>query len=234
MLQVKDLRVGYDGNEALKGVSLEIGSGELVALIGANGAGKTTLLRTISGLHRPISGTIEFAGESVLSRSPEGLARDGLVHVPEGRNVFPRMSVKENLLVAAWRRRSGVAEDMDRIHDLFPVLAERQNQHAYTLSGGEQQMLAIGRAMMRQPRLLMLDEPSMGLAPKITREVFDLIRQIHSSGTPVLLVEQNAKSALGLADRAYVLATGEVVASGSPKDLMESDTIQRAYLGGDE
>jgi len=233
MLQIRDLVVSYDGNEALKGISLEVRKGELVALIGANGAGKTTLLRTISGLKKPASGGIELEGESVVSRPAETLARKGLVHVPEGRNVFPRMSVKENLLVAAWRRRSGITEDLDRIHELFPVLAERQNQHAYTLSGGEQQMLAIGRAMMRQPRLLMLDEPSMGLAPLVTREVFGLIEKIHASGTPVLLVEQNAKSALGLADRAYVMATGEIVDSGTPQDLMESDTIQRAYLGGE-
>jgi len=232
MLRVEDLRVGYDGVEALKGVSVEVGEGELVALIGANGAGKTTLLRTISGLHRASAGRIEFAGESVLSRPAEALARDGLVHVPEGRNVFPRMTVKENLLVAAWRRRGGVAEDLDRVHELFPVLLERQHQHAYTLSGGEQQMLALGRALMRQPRLLMLDEPSMGLAPLVTREVFALISRIHEGGTPVLLVEQNAKSALGLADRAYVLATGEVVASGDPGELMGSETIRHAYLGG--
>ncbi len=232
MLKVSDLRVNYDGVEALKGISIEIQSGELVTLIGANGAGKTTLLRTISGLQRPKAGTIEFEGESVFSRPAESLARDGLVHVPEGRNVFPRMTVKENLLVAAWRRRSGVADDIEQINALFPVLTERQNQQAYTLSGGEQQMLALGRAMMRQPRLLMLDEPSMGLAPKVTQEVFALISQIHDSGTPVLLVEQNAKLALNLADRAYVLANGKVVASGDPAELMGSETIKQAYLGG--
>lgn len=232
MLRVDDLRVEYDGVEALKGISLEVRKGEVVALIGANGAGKTTLLRTISGLHRPRSGQIEFEGESVVSSPAEVLARNGLVHVPEGRNVFPRMTVKENLLVAAWRRSGGVAADIDEINQLFPVLAERQDQQAYTLSGGEQQMLALGRAMMRQPRLLMLDEPSMGLAPMITREVFGLISKIHQAGTSILVVEQNAKSALALADRAYVLATGQVVASGDPDELMGSETIKQAYLGG--
>jgi len=233
MLRVTDLRVGYDGVEALKGISLEVGKDELVALIGANGAGKTTLLRTISGLKSVTSGEIEFLGKPIRSRPAEALAREGLVHVPEGRNVFARMTVRENLLVAAWRRHSGVAEELNRVHELFPVLAERHNQQAYTLSGGEQQMLALGRALMRQPRLLMLDEPSMGLAPLVTKEVFGLISQIHRSGTPVLLVEQNAKSALELADRAYVLATGNVVAAGDPEELMGSETIRSAYLGGE-
>jgi len=232
MLEIEDLRVGYDGVEALKGVSLKVGTDEIVALIGANGAGKTTLLRAISGLKRPGAGEISYAGEPISSRSVESLARDGLVHVPEGRHVFPRMTVRENLLVAAWRRREGVEADLERVHDLFPILVERRDQQAYTLSGGEQQMLALGRAVMRRPRLLMLDEPSMGLAPMVTREVFGLISRIHEAETPVLLVEQNAKSALSLADRAYVLASGEVVASGASEELMESDSIRRAYLGG--
>ncbi len=232
MLEIEDLRVGYDGVEALKGVSLKVSTDEIVALIGANGAGKTTLLRAISGLKRPGAGEISYAGEPISSRSVESLARDGLVHVPEGRHVFPRMTVRENLLVAAWRRREGVEADLERVHDLFPILVERRDQQAYTLSGGEQQMLALGRAVMRRPRLLMLDEPSMGLAPMVTREVFGLISRIHEAETPVLLVEQNAKSALSLADRAYVLASGEVVASGASEELMESDSIRRAYLGG--
>lgn len=232
MLKVEDVRVDYDGIEALKGTSLEVGAGEIVALIGANGAGKTTLLRAISGLKRLASGGISYLGEPISSQSVESLARDGLVHVPEGRHVFPRMTVRENLLVAAWRRREGVEADLERVHELFPILVERRNQQAYTLSGGEQQMLALGRAVMRSPRLLMLDEPSMGLAPMVTREVFGLISRIHEAEIPVLLVEQNAKSALALADRAYVLASGEVVASGESKELMKSDSIRRAYLGG--
>jgi len=231
MLTISGLKVNYDGIEALRGLDLTVEKNEMVALIGANGAGKTTLLKTISGLLRPAAGTIEFEGRSIATESAEKISRGGLVHVPEGRHVFPRMSVRENLQVAAWGRRKGVAEDLDRVNTLFPILAERQRQHAYTLSGGEQQMLALGRAMMRQPRLLMLDEPSMGLAPLITREVFDLISGIHAEGTSVLLVEQNAQAALELTTRAYVVATGEVVASGPSTELMGSAEIRRAYLG---
>ncbi|MBN8868556.1 MAG: ABC transporter ATP-binding protein [Solirubrobacterales bacterium] len=231
MLRVSDLRAGYAGIEVLKGVSLEVGPGEIVALIGANGAGKTTLLRTISGLIKASDGRVEFDGADATSRPTEALARAGLVHVPEGRNVFPRMTVRENLLVATWRRGSGVSEDLDRTSKLFPILDQRRNQQAYTLSGGEQQMLALGRAIMRDPRLLMLDEPSMGLAPLVASEVFDLIGKLHQGGTPVLLVEQNAKSALRLASRAYVLVNGSIAAEGSADELLSSDMIKRAYLG---
>jgi branched-chain amino acid transport system ATP-binding protein len=231
MLAVAGLKVHYDGIEALRGVDIAVGEAEMVALIGSNGAGKSTLLRTISGLVGASDGTVEFDGRSILGREPERVARDGLVQVPEGRHVFPRLSVRDNLLVAAWGRRSGVAEDLERVQGLFPILAERDGQLAYTLSGGEQQMLALGRALMRRPRLLMLDEPSMGLAPKITHEVFELIRRIHADGTPVLLVEQNARAALELADRGYVIASGRIVAEGPAGDLAASDEVRKAYLG---
>jgi branched-chain amino acid transport system ATP-binding protein len=232
VLEVEDLRVHYDGIEALRGISFGVRSGELISLIGANGAGKTTLLRSLSGLLRGVTGRATFDGKPLLGRPAEGIARSGLVHVPEGRHVFPGMTVRDNLLVAAWGRRHGVAEGVEEVEALFPRLAERRDQMAGTLSGGEQQMLAIGRALMRQPRVLMLDEPSMGLAPQMVRTVFDLIRRIHGMGTTVLLVEQNARLALEIATRAYVLERGTIVADGDPQELAASDEVRRAYLGG--
>jgi branched-chain amino acid transport system ATP-binding protein len=231
MLEIEGLSVHYDGIQALSDVTLEVEQGELVALVGANGAGKTTLLRTISGLVRPSAGEVRFEGRSVGGRSAEKIARAGLVHVPEGRRIFPRLTVRENLLVAGWGRRTGRTANLARVDSLFPILAERSSQYAYTLSGGEQQMLAIGRALMREPRLLMLDEPSLGLAPKVVRDVFDLIGTIRASGVTLLLVEQNANMALELADRAYVLERGEVRVEGPAAELAASDDIRRAYLG---
>jgi branched-chain amino acid transport system ATP-binding protein len=231
MLEIEGLSVHYDGIQALSDVTLEVKQGELVALVGANGAGKTTLLRTISGLVRPSAGEVRFEGRSVGGRSAEKIARAGLVHVPEGRRIFPRLTVRENLLVAGWGRRTGRTANLARVDSLFPILAERSSQYAYTLSGGEQQMLAIGRALMREPRLLMLDDPSLGLAPKVVRDVFDLIGTIRASGVTLLLVEQNANMALELADRAYVLERGEVRVEGVAAELAASDDIRRAYLG---
>jgi branched-chain amino acid transport system ATP-binding protein len=232
LLEVEDLRVRYDGIEALRGIGFRVQPGELISLIGANGAGKTTLLRTLSGLVRGVAGRAALEGSSLLGRTPESIARAGLVHVPEGRHVFPRMTVRENLLVAAWGRGKATAGAVAEVEALFPRLAERRNQLAGTLSGGEQQMLAIGRALMREPRVLMLDEPSMGLAPLMVRTVFELIGRIHAAGTTVLLVEQNARLALQIATRAYVLERGVIVADGDPRDLAASDDVRRAYLGG--
>ncbi len=231
MLRVDDLRVEYGGIKALHGVSLEVGEGELVALIGANGAGKTTLLKAISGLI-PSTGSVKFLHADISRQRAEVRARGGLVHVPEGRRIFPRMTVTENLLTASWGRRKGVNADLARVRDLFPILAERGQQLASTLSGGEQQMLAIGRALIRQPKVLMLDEPSMGLAPLIVKEVFELTEVINNDGVAVLLVEQNAVKALEVASRAYVLETGTVVLEGNASELAASSQVTHAYLGG--
>jgi branched-chain amino acid transport system ATP-binding protein len=234
LLEVEDLRVAYGGIEALRGISFAVDEGEVVTLLGANGAGKTTTLRTISGLLRPRSGEVRFDGSRIDTLPPHEMVVLGIGHVPEGRRIFPRMSVTENLQMGAYhRRRGGLDEDIARVYELFPVLKERSGQDGGTLSGGEQQMLAIGRALMSRPRLLLLDEPSMGLAPMIVSRIFSIIREINERGTTVLLVEQNAAQALRLASRGYVLETGEVVMSDAASTLLADDRIRKAYLGED-
>ena len=232
ILEVTDLSVTYGAIQALKGVALRLAEGEIVTLIGANGAGKTTTLRAIMGLVRS-SGSISYRGESIRSRATHRLVRDGLVLVPEGRIVFANLSVQENLEMGAYSRRDrgGVARDFERVFALFPRLAERRKQTAGTLSGGEQQMLAIGRALMSQPRVLLLDEPSLGLAPIVVHAIFEAIEEIHRSGVPVLLVEQNANAALRHSSRAYVLETGRVALEGSSAEVAANPKVKEAYLG---
>mgnify|MGYP000972412306 CR=1 FL=1 len=233
MLRVKDLNVYYDAIHAVKNVSLEVNEGEIVTLIGANGAGKSTVLQTLSGLLRCRSGEIEFLGESIAATPAHKIVERGLAQVPEGRRVFLQMTVEENLEMGAYTRPAGeVAASLEKVYGQFPRLLERKKQIAGTLSGGEQQMLAMGRALMSQPRLLLLDEPSMGLAPILVEQIFDIIKALHKGGTTILLVEQNAQMALSVADRAYVLETGAIAVSGTGKELSESDEIRRAYLGG--
>jgi branched-chain amino acid transport system ATP-binding protein len=232
LLAVESLRVAYGGVLALKGVDLAVEEGAVVALLGANGAGKTTTLRAISGLTPPLSGAIRFEDRSLVGRRARDVVRLGIVHVPEGRHLFPRMTVRENLELGAYLRRDRtIRADLERVFTHFPVLAERQAQEAGSLSGGEQQMLAIGRALMARPRLLLLDEPSLGLAPVMVEEIAAIIVEINRSGIAVLLVEQNAEMALGVARRAYVLETGRVAAAGTAAELLASDAIRRAYLG---
>lgn len=231
LLQVDRIVVRYGAIVALKGISFEVGEGEIVALLGANGAGKTTTQKTVSGMLRPASGSISFAGRRIDGIPAHDLIRLGICHVPEGRHVFPRMTVAENLDMGAFRFKKVDSADLDRVYELFPRLKERVRQQAGTLSGGEQQMLAIGRALMGKPRLLLLDEPSMGLAPLVVAQIFDIIREINSAGVTVLLVEQNAAQALSLADRGYVLETGEIVLSGTGQELLADDRVRAAYLG---
>jgi branched-chain amino acid transport system ATP-binding protein len=231
LLELAGVEVRYGGIRALKGVSLSVDAGEVVALLGANGAGKTTALRTVSGLLRPMAGTIRFEGQPIGGLGAHEIVRLGISHVPEGRRIFPQMSVMENLRMGAYQRRGSLGEDVARIFQLFPVLEERRKQSGGTLSGGEQQMLAIGRALMSRPRLLLLDEPSMGLAPLFVAKIFDIIREIRESGTTVLLVEQNAAQALELADRGYVLEVGTVVMSDRAGALLRDDRVRAAYLG---
>ncbi|MDF1487445.1 ABC transporter ATP-binding protein [Tessaracoccus caeni] len=233
MLEVRDLQVHFGVINAIKGISFDVAQGEIVTLIGANGAGKTTTLRTLSGLKRPTSGTITLEGADITKMSAQARVTKGLSQVPEGRRVFPEMSVLENLELGAFLRRTVDAADYDEVYDRFPVLAERRKQLAGTLSGGEQQMLAMGRAMMAKPSVLLLDEPSMGLAPLLVQEIFDIIVKINKeSGTTVLLVEQNANMALQIAHRAYVMETGSIVLSGTAAELAQTDEVKRAYLGG--
>lgn len=232
MLEVRDLTVHFGGIQAIKGISFEVAEGEIVTLIGANGAGKTTTLRTLSGLKKPTTGTVLLNGADVTSVTPQDRVRRGLSQVPEGRRVFADMTVLENLELGAYLRKDAVPADFDAVYDRFPVLADRRKQLAGTLSGGEQQMLAMGRAMMARPSVLLLDEPSMGLAPLLVQEIFDIIVKINEAGTTVLLVEQNANMALQIAHRAYVMETGSIVLSGKASDLAETDDIKRAYLGG--
>ncbi len=234
MLEVKDLTVHYGMIQAVRDVSFTVNEGEIVTLIGANGAGKTTILRALSGLERVKSGEISYLGRSLDSLSPQQRVKDGISHVPEGRHVFKGLSVKENLELGAFLRkdREAVEEDLEQIYQRFPVLKERLKQDAATLSGGEQQMLAMGRALMSRPKLLLLDEPSMGLAPIFIQEIFNIIQQIQSTGTTVLLIEQNAKMALEIANRGYVLETGRIVTSGTGQSLLNSPEVQKAYLGG--
>ena len=231
LLEVNEVEVRYGAIAALKGISFDVREGEIVALLGANGAGKTTTQKTVSGMMRPASGTISFAGRRIDGIPAHDLIRLGICHVPEGRHVFPRMTVHENLEMGAFRFRTMDRADYDRVLELFPRLRERIKQQAGTLSGGEQQMLAIGRALMGKPRLLLLDEPSMGLAPMIVAQIFDIIREINQSGVTVLLVEQNAAQALGLAHRGYVLETGEIVLRGSGQELLADERVRAAYLG---
>lgn len=234
MLQVKDLNVFYGAIHAVKDISIEVGDGEIVTLIGSNGAGKSTTLHTISGLLKPKSGEIIYDGEDVRGVPAHKLVGQGLVQVPEGRHVFANMTVMENLDLGAYLRKDkeGIAKDLEDVFLKFPRLLERKNQVAGTLSGGEQQMLAMGRALMSKPKLLLLDEPSMGLAPLLVKEIFNIIKEINAAGTTVLLVEQNANMALSIADKAYVLETGRIVLSGTAKELAASEEVRKAYLGG--
>lgn len=234
MLEVKNLSVHYGMIQAVRNVDFKVNEGEIVSLIGANGAGKSTILKTLSGLIHPSEGEIVYLGENIASTSAKKIVEKGLVQVPEGRHVFPGLTVKENLELGAFLRKDKeeIQKDMEAVFERFPILKERKDQDAQTLSGGEQQMLAMGRALMSRPKLLLLDEPSMGLAPIFICEIFKIIQEIQKTGTTVLLIEQNAKMALSISNRAYVLETGSVVLSGTGQELLESDEIQKAYLGG--
>jgi len=234
MLKINDIVVHYDVIEAIKGASFEVNQGEIVSLIGANGAGKTTILNTISGLIKPTSGDVLYKEKPITNASTRDIVASGISQVPEGRRIFSGMSVQENLDMGAFLRndRDGIQADLERVYDSFPILKERLKQDAATLSGGEQQMLAIGRALLSDPELLLLDEPSMGLAPLFIKEIFNIIQEINERGTTILLVEQNASIALDVSDRGYVIETGNIVASGTAQELLASDDIQKAYLGG--
>jgi branched-chain amino acid transport system ATP-binding protein len=233
MLSLHDLDVHYGAIHALRGVSFEVGEGEIVTLIGANGAGKTTTLRAVSGLLRASGGSIEYRGERTAGLKPHKLVERGLCHAPEGRGIFPNLTVRENLQLGAFLRRDadGIAKDMEQGFSLFPILKEREKQMAGTLSGGEQQMLAIARALMARPKLLLLDEPSLGLAPQVTETIFRIIEEINRQGVTILLVEQNAHLALGIAHHGHVLETGQVVQSGTGQELLRSPEVRKAYLG---
>ena len=233
MLEVKDLEVYYGMIQAIKGISFEVNKGEVIALIGANGAGKTTTLHTITGLLSPKKGSVIFEGKDITKIPAHKIVSMGMAHVPEGRRVFADLSVYENLKLGAYTRKDkeNLNKDLENIYKRFPRLAERKNQSAGTLSGGEQQMLAMGRALMSKPSIILMDEPSMGLSPILVNEIFDIIESISKSSTTVLLVEQNAKKALSIADRAYVLETGKIVTSGKASELLEDDSIKKAYLG---
>ena len=235
ILELKEVHTFYGSIEALKGISIDVRQGEIVTLIGANGAGKSTTLRSINGLNHPRSGTISFQGKDITNDSPHSVVKMGISQSPEGRRLFPRMSVIENLEMGAFQRndRSEIKESIDRVFELFPRLAERRNQKAGTMSGGEQQMCAIGRALMAKPKLLMLDEPSMGLAPIFVEKIFEIIQEINAQGTPILLVEQNALMALDVAKRGYVMETGEIALADEAKALRENEQVQKTYLGVD-
>lgn len=233
MLKVKDLNVSYGAIHAIHDVSLEVNAGEIVSLIGANGAGKTTTLHTITGLKKASSGSVELEGHNLLTTEPSKIVGLGMAHVPEGRRIFASMTVEENLEMGAFtiRDKSQILADIENVYKHFPRLRERYKQAGGTLSGGEQQMLAIGRAMMSRPKIMLMDEPSMGLSPLLVGEIFEIIQELNRSGMTILLVEQNAKMALSIADRAYVLETGQVVMNGQAKDMLEDDQVRRAYLG---
>jgi branched-chain amino acid transport system ATP-binding protein len=234
LLKMREVETYYGSAQALKGISLEIKKGELITILGANGAGKTTLLRTISGLNEPRRGWIEFEGQKIDRLSPDDIVKLGISHCPEGRKLFPQMTVFKNLTLGAYVRRGdqhGIRETMEEVFGLFPVLKERQQQLAGTLSGGEQQMLVIGRALMSKPKLLMLDEPSLGIAPLLVDRIFEVIKDINQRGTTILLVEQNAAIALSIADHGYVMETGEVVLSGEAKQLLSEEKVKQVYLG---
>lgn len=234
LLVVEGVRAGYGPIEALQGVALEVGEGEVVALVGANGAGKTTTLLVISGIVRARAGRVLWEGREIQNRPAHEIVRSGIGHVPEGRRIFPRLTVRENLEMGAYGRRdrAGVRADFERVYGLFPVLRERGGQLGGTLSGGEQQMLAVARALMARPRLLLLDEPSLGLAPLVARRIFEVLGELHRAGTSILLVEQNARAALGLAGRGYVLESGRVAMNGPARELLRDPRVRTAYLGG--
>jgi branched-chain amino acid transport system ATP-binding protein len=234
LLEVRDLRVSYGQIEAVRGIGFAVDAGQVVALIGSNGAGKTTTLRTLSGLLRPAGGEIRLDGERIDHLPAHEIVARGVAHAPEGRRLFPRMTIRENLDLGAYRRHDAeIDADVANVYELFPILAERRSQAAGTLSGGEQQMLAIGRALMSRPRLLMLDEPSMGLSPLVMRTIFATLAELKARGTTLLLVEQNAQAALALADAGHVLETGRIVLSGSAADLLGDENVRKAYLGED-
>ncbi len=236
ILELEDVHTYYGSIQALKGISIEVREGEIVTLIGSNGAGKSTTLRSINGLNHPRRGTIRFRGRDITSKAPHEVVKRGIAQSPEGRKLFPRMSVLENLQMGAFQRsdRAGMREDMDRVFTLFPRLAERRTQRAGTLSGGEQQMCAIGRALMARPKLLLLDEPSLGLAPILVEKIFEIVKEINDQGTSILLVEQNALMALDAADRGYVLETGRVALTDDAKELRRNEQVRRTYLGETE
>ena len=233
MLKVTDLTVHYGAIQALRGISFDVNQGEIITLIGSNGAGKTTTLHSVSNIIKKTSGKVEFEGADITNVSPDAIVKTGLIQVPEGRRVFANMSVKENLEMGAYTRtdKNEIEESLEMVYKRFPRLEERKNQMAGTLSGGEQQMLAMGRALMSKPDFILMDEPSMGLSPLLVSEIFDIIKAINENGTTVLLVEQNAKKALSIADRAYVLETGNIVLEGKASDLLNDDSIKKAYLG---
>ena len=232
-LEIKDLHVSYGGIRALKGIDLTVEEGQIVTLIGANGAGKSTTLRAISGLQKPQSGSILYGGEELVGLPAKEIVRRGIIHVPEGRRVFPDMTVAENLKIGAFLRsdKDGIASDMEYVYTLFPRLKERSWQLAGTLSGGEQQMLAVGRALMSRPKVLMMDEPSLGLAPLIVKDIFSIIRRVNADGITVLLIEQNANAALRVADYGYVLETGTIALTGTGEELLRNESVREAYLG---
>lgn len=234
MLKVTDLTVHYGAIQALREISFDVNEGEIITLIGSNGAGKTTTLHSVSNIIKKTSGKVEFLGNDITNVSADSIVKTGLIQVPEGRRVFANMSVKENLEMGAYTRKdkAGIKTDMEKVYELFPRLKERIKQLSGTLSGGEQQMLAMGRALMSNPKLLLLDEPSMGLAPILVDEIFSIIQEINKTGTTILLVEQNAYKALSIADRAYILETGTIIKSGKASDLINDDTVKSAYLGG--
>ena len=234
MLKIENLKVNYGMIEAIKGISFTVGDGEIVTLIGANGAGKTTTMHTISGLLRPAAGSIFLDDKDLSKMPPHEIVKMGLAQVPEGRRVFAEQTVEENLLLGAYFRKdkAAIRKDLEHVYELFPRLKEREKQRAGTLSGGEQQMLAMGRALMSKPKIMLLDEPSMGLSPLLVREIFRIIEDINKDGTTVLLVEQNARIALGIADRAYVLETGKIIKEGTGEELLADEAVQKAYLGG--
>ena len=232
ILSVKDLQVNYGGIEAVKGICFDVPAGDIVTLIGANGAGKSTTLKAIAGLVKPRSGSIEFEGANITGKDSSDIVARGVTLVPEGRRVFANMTVLENIKIGAYLRKDSLSDDIAWVFDLFPRLKEREWQLAGTLSGGEQQMLATGRALMTDPRIVLLDEPAMGLSPLLVKEIFAIIQQLHDSGITILLVEQNAKMALAVSDRAYVLETGKISLSGTGRELAESESVRKAYLGG--
>ncbi|MEY9489274.1 branched-chain amino acid transport system ATP-binding protein [Streptomyces calvus] len=235
LLEVEDLRVAYGKIEAVKGISFTVDAGEVVTLIGTNGAGKTTTLRTLSGLLQPVSGDIRFDGQSLKKIPAHKIVSLGLAHSPEGRHIFPRMTIEDNLRLGAFLRndKDGIEKDIRRAYELFPILGERSKQAAGTLSGGEQQMLAMGRALMSRPKLLMLDEPSMGLSPIMMQKIMATIKELKDQGTTILLIEQNAQAALSLADHAHVMEVGRIVLSGSGQELLHDESVRKAYLGED-
>ncbi|KMO96342.1 ABC transporter ATP-binding protein [Streptomyces sp. NPDC051582] len=235
LLEVKDLKVAYGKIEAVKGISFEVNEGEIVCLVGTNGAGKTTTLRTLSGLLKPVGGTVTFDGKPLAQVPAHKIVSLGLAHSPEGRHIFPRLTIAENLQLGAFLRtdKEGIEKDVERAYEMFPILGERRKQAAGTLSGGEQQMLAMGRALMSRPKLLMLDEPSMGLSPLMMQKIMATIAELKATGTTILLVEQNAQAALSLADQAHVMEIGKIVLSGSGQELLHNEDVRKAYLGED-